>query len=91
MNKAKASIEREKATKMQILRKCQSKSCVDGWNMEWYECARQVHQLNIMNPFDDAVFDDAVRDLPEHRRGKFPNVMIVGPANCGKTFLLKTL
>ena len=88
INKAKSFIERQKATKMQILRKCQSENCVNGWNIEWYDCARKVLQLNIMNPF---VFADAMRDLPEHRRGKFRNVVIVGPANCGKKFLLKTL
>ena len=56
--------------------------------MEWYECARQVLQLNSINPF---VFADAMRQLLEHGRGKFRNLLIVGPANCGKTFLLKPL
>ena len=88
MNNAKASIEREKLTRMEILRKCQSESCVDGCDMEWYECARQVLQLNSINPF---VFADAMRQLLEHGRGKFRNLLIVGPANCGKTFLLKPL
>ena len=45
MNHAKASIEREKTTRMEILMKCQSESCVDGCDMVWYECARQVLQL----------------------------------------------
>ena len=58
INNAKASIEHEKLTRMEILRKCQSESCVDGCDMEWYECARQVFQLNSINPF---VFADAVR------------------------------
>ena len=43
-------------------------------------------QLNSINPVVSA---DAMRDLLEHRRGKFHNVLIVGPAKCGKTFLLK--
>ena len=88
MKNAKASIEREKTTRTEILRKCQTESCVDGCNMEWYECARQVLQLNSINLF---VFADAMRDLLENGRGKFPNALIVGPANCGKTFLLKLL
>ena len=86
MSNAKASIEREKLTRMEILRKCQSERCVDGCDMDWYECARQVLQLNSINPF---VFADAMRQLLEHGRGKFHNLLIVGPANCGKTFLLK--
>ena len=88
MNNAKASIEHEKLTRMEILRKCQSETCVDGCDMEWYECARQVLQLNSINPF---VFADAMRQLIEHGRGKFCNLLIVDPANCGKTFLLKPL
>ena len=88
MNNAKASIEREKTTKMEILIKCQSESCIDGCEMEWYEGARQVLQLNDINPF---VFADAMRHLLAHGRGRFCNVLIVGPANCGKSFLLKSL
>ena len=88
MNNAMASIEREKSTRMEILLKCQSESCVNGFDMEWYEYARQVLQLNSINPF---VFADAMRDLLAHGRGKFHNVLIVGPAIRGKTFLLKSL
>ena len=59
MNNAKTSIEREKTIRIQILRKCQSESCVDDCEMEWYECARQGIQLNSINPF---VFPEAMRD-----------------------------
>ena len=88
MNNAKAFIEREKTTRMEVLMKGQSESYIDGCEMEWYECARQVLQLNSINPF---VFADDMRDLLTHGRGKFHKVLIVGAANCGKTFLLKSL
>ena len=81
-------MKKKKTTRMEILRKCQSESCIDGCDMEWYECARQVLQLNSINPFK---FADAMRDLLEHGRGKFHNVLIVDAANCGRTFLLKPL
>ena len=68
---------------MDILMKCQSESSVDGCEMEWYECARQVLQLNSRNPF---VFADAMKDLLARGRGKFQNIMIVGPANCARHF-----
>ena len=84
----RASIKLEKTTRMEILMKCQSESCVDSCDMKWYECARQVLQLNNISPF---VFADAMSDLLAHGRGKFRNIMIVAPANCGKTFLLKPL
>ena len=88
MNREKVSIEREKTTRMEILMKCQLESCVDGCDMVWYECAMQVFQMNSINSF---VFADAMRDLIAHERGKFRSVLIVGPENCGKTFLLKPL
>ena len=85
MNNAKASIEREKTTRMEILRNCRSDSCVNDCDMEWYECARQVLQLNSIKPL-------CVCWCYEGRgRGKLQNVLIVAAANCGKKFLLKLL
>ena len=46
INNAKASIEHENLTRMEILRKSYSETYVDGCNMEWYVCARQVLQPN---------------------------------------------
>ena len=42
-------------------------------------------RLNNVHPF---VFAAAIRELLEKGRGKFRNILIVGPSNCGKTFLL---
>ena len=50
----------KKTTRTEILMKYQSESCVDGCDMEWYESARQVLQLNIIKPLH---FADAMRDL----------------------------
>lgn len=36
-------------------------------------------------------FASAVKDLLDKGRGKYRNIMITGPANCGKTFLLNPL
>ena len=88
ISNAKASIERGKTTRIEILEKYHSESCVDGCDMEWYECTRQVLQLNSKNTF---VFADAMRDLLENERDRFCNVLIAGPPNCGKAFLLKPL
>ena len=45
-------------------------------------------QTNSIHPF---VFAAALRELMIKGRGKFRNLMLVGPANCGKTFLLSPL
>ena len=37
------------------------------------------------------MFAAAIRELLEKGRGKYRNVMIVGPADCGKTFILNPL
>ena len=37
------------------------------------------------------MFADVVWDLLARGRSKFRDVMIVGPSNCGNTFLLKSL
>ena len=48
----------------------------------------QVLKSNKIHSF---VFADAVRNLLENGRGKNRNILIIGPANCGKTFLLNPL
>ena len=70
---------------MQVLEKARLSSRVDGCDMEWYICSSDVLRKN---PY---VYADAIRDLLIHGRGKFRNAMIIGPANCCKTFMLKPL
>ena len=51
----------------------------------WLKCALEVLRKNNVHPF---VFAAAITELLEKGRGKFCNILIVGPANCGKTFFL---
>ena len=51
-------------------------------------CANQVLVSNGVNPY---VFADRVRTRLSKGRGKLRNVIIVGPVNCGKMFLLRPL
>ena len=88
MQNAKATLEREKTSRMQVLEKSRLSSCVDGCDMEWYICSHYILQKNSINPY---VYADAIRDLLIHGRGKSRNVMITGPANCGENFMLKPL
>ena len=50
--------------------------------------ANQVLVSNGVHPY---VFADRVRTFLSKGRGKLRNVIIVSPANCGKTFLLSPL
>ena len=43
------------------------------------------------NGIDLLVFATACRTLLEKGRGKYRNILLTGPANCGKTFILNPL
>ena len=88
MEKAEGDIERQNKTRIEILRSTLQEECVIGCNGQWFECANEVLQKNKLHP---NIFAAAVRDLLEKGRGKYRNVMIVGPANCAKTFILSPL
>ena len=51
-------------------------------------CAREVLQCNGV---EEGYFAGRVYELLEKGRRKYRNIMIVGAANCGKTFLLNPL
>ena len=88
MPNAKGTLEREKTSRMQVLEKVRLSSCVDGSDMELCTCSRDILQKNGINSY---AYADAIRDVLIHALGKFRNAMITGPANCGKTFMLKPL
>ena len=73
---AKVTIEREKISRMETLEKVRLSSGVDGCDMEWFICLRDILQKNNINLY---VYANAIKDLLIHGRGKS------GPANCGKT------
>ena len=55
---------------------------------EWLACATEVLALNRI---ERNSFCGAVRNSLVHGRGKYRNVMLVGPTNCAKTFMFKPL
>ena len=57
---------------------------VSNCDKVWYECATEVLGLNSI---DANFYARSVRDSLVHGRGKFRNVLLAGPANCGKTFM----
>ena len=83
---AEGNIERERLTRMEILRNALNADCVS--NGEWCQCAEEILQLNNM---DDSKFKNAIVELLEKGRGEGRNILITGPANCGKTFTLDPL
>ena len=60
-------------------------TCVDGCEGKWIRIALQV--LN-RNGIEHNEFVNTVRVLLEEGRSKYRNILLRGPANCNKTFLL---
>ena len=88
MQNRKATLEREKTFRMQVLEKVRLSSCVDGFDIDWFLCSRDILQENSIKPY---VYTDAIRDLLIHEYNNFSDVMITGRENCGKTLILKPL
>lgn len=87
MATAQANISHSKLDRLQILNHfAYVRDCV--CKGEWMKCALEVLQLNQI---DRKVFSSAVHNALLKGRGKFQNVLIVGPTNCAKTFILKPL
>ena len=88
MKNAQAKIDRGRKNRMQLVREAHSSHCVPGCDQQWIGCAREVLRNNNIHP---VVFGSALKDLLTKGRGKFRNVMLVGCADSGKSFLLNPL
>ena len=88
MKDAAATIARSQASRISRIQTALAGQCTPDCKGQWFMCAKQVLRNNDVNVY---VFAAAVRELLIKGRGKYRNLMIVGPANCGKTFLLDPL
>ena len=88
MEGASAKIARSDVIRMDIIRKNSTSECIDNCDGLWFEMAVQVLRNNKVHPY---VFAEAFRSLLVKGRGKHRNLMVIGPANCGKTFLFRPL
>ena len=85
MNDASKNVERAKESRISILKAHLEKECLPQCHGEWLVCAKQVLQQNGINLY---CFASALRQLLEKGRQKRLNVLLIGPTNCGKSFLL---
>ena len=88
MEHSGGSLKRRKISRTDILKSFCSSECLDGCGGEWLRCAKITLQKNNL---PKNKFSTAIISALEHGRGKGRNILIVGPANCGKTFILKPL
>ena len=88
MNDASLALQRRESSRMDLMRTAASSKCAMNCDGEWIKCAKEVLMKNRIHA---TVFAAAVRELLVLGRGKYRNIIIVGPTNCGKSFLLKPL
>ena len=88
MENAVEAVERATRSRMELLEEASNGACIVGCRGIWIRSAQQLLALNGINTF---VFAAAVRDLIKKGRGKYRNLLLVGPPTCGKTFLTKPL
>ena len=88
MEEAPAKLERNQKTRMEILQGFLQEECVSTCNKKWLTIAKDILQRNSI---PEAYFTEAVRNLLIKGRGKYRNILLKGPANCGKTFILNPL
>ena len=73
---------------MDVVRDHANGECIPGCDAQWIKCAEEVLKQNKIHPI---LFGSAIRELLVKGRGKYRNIMIVGPSNCGKTSFLSPL
>ena len=88
MEKTATNTKRQQKQRMKIIRETLQQECVEECFVNW--CRRALEVLQWGN-VESVAFASAMRELLTKGRGKFRNILIVKPANCGKTFLLSPL
>eukprot|EP00794_Sanderia_malayensis_P006610 gene6610-biopygen5384 len=88
MQEASAKLLRQQTKRLDVIAQAVQKECISGCNGNWLNAAKELLRSNHIHPY---VFADALRALLEKGRGKNRNILIIGPANCGKTFMLEPL
>ena len=81
-------LERCKSSRIDILYRKMGKQGVDSCGRRWLHMAEDILQRNNIQKLE---FAEAVRNLLKNGRGKYCNILLKGPVNCGKTFLLNPL
>ena len=86
MENAMKDEDRESKNRLQLLQDAQKDECVADYNGLWKLLAHQTFERNNLCVKE---FSLALMNLLVKGRGKGGSILIVGPVNCAKTFLIK--
>ena len=81
-------LRRENPPRIDKLKNVLDDSCISQCDGQWLICAKEVLKNNGHNVY---VFAASIRNALIKGRQKNNNIMLVGPTNCGKSFLLNPL
>ena len=88
-SEAEAQQARAEKTRIELLKDTfKNELCVEGCDKRWIGLAIQ---LLAKNRITDSFFCNAIYEALKLGRGKYRNIYIHGPANCGKTFMISPL
>ena len=88
METAKETKSRSEKNRLELAHEASKRECTCERVSKWYDCAIEI--LNN-NRISHEQFANSVTELLEKGRGKYRNLLLTGPANSGKTFLLNPL
>ena len=89
LERAEAVMDRKIKSRFDVLAEIHSSGvCATGFGSSWYTKALQVLINNKVNLY---YFACAMRQAIKKGRQQNINILIVGPTNCGKSFLLDPL
>lgn len=88
MANARKTLKRQTKSRIDLLQEFSEKECVEGCEGSWRRAAEEILTNNGLSKQG---YCSSVYDLLEKGRGKHRNILITGPANCGKTFLMQPL
>lgn len=88
LEQAPSALIRSKQTRLERLEAVLKDECAPNCNKLWLQLATSILTHNNINK---SRFVEAVKSLLKEERGKYRNIIITGPCNCGKTFLLTPL
>lgn len=88
MRTAQEKLDRSNKSRIEILEEAEQGECVTGCEGQWLSCALEVLQ---QNGICKETFTESIKELLDKGRSKFRNIMICGPANSAKTFILNPL
>ena len=88
IEKSEETLRHHRMLPMEILQEAFEGNCAENCDGRCLHIALNILQRNCIARDD---FSAAMRELLEKGRGKYRNIFLKGPANCGKTFLLNPL